>query len=177
MSKLAVAGALVLLMVSACTGKDPYNPGTAMGSFDVTGKLVANGCGTAGTAPDPWTFRVKLARDPSTLYWIQGDVPVSGILDARTHAKLLATATTIARKPDAQHGVSGCAIQRDDTVEATLGGLTSEGKVDTFTGSLAYKFSASADSDCSDQVSGGGFTALPCSVAYEIRAVRNPGVK
>jgi hypothetical protein len=75
-------------VLAACFGTDPYNPGTALGTFHVVGKLTANTCGASGTAPDPWEFDIKLSRDHGTLYWIQGDAPVQGTLDAHAHTTM-----------------------------------------------------------------------------------------
>lgn len=168
-----VIGVAVPAFLGACMGKDPYNPGTALGTYHVTGTLKTNTCGGAGTAPDPWSFDVKLSKDHSTLYWIQGDVPVQGTLDANLHTSMTSEGTTTIHDADA--GLAKCAITRDDALDTTL-------KIDPndangilgFNGTLGYTFSATSDSDCSDQLTavGGGFDALPCSVSYAILGVR-----
>src|SRR5215472_19044405 len=64
--------ALPVLAIASCSGKDPLNPGTPIGTFRVDGKLVSNACGAAESAPDPWEFDVKLSRDHGTVYLVQG---------------------------------------------------------------------------------------------------------
>src|SRR5262249_23665202 len=110
----------------------------------------------------------KLSRDATSLYWIQGDIPVSGILDGRSHdhAAMRSTSSETIRPPSPKGNVPGCTIVRADALDATLGG----DPVTTFSGSLAYTFSATADSDCTDQLaaSGGGYETLPCTVNYTL---------
>jgi len=154
-----------------CSGKDPYNPGQAIGVFHVTGKLTSNGCAGPGGAPDPWEFDVKLNRDGATLYWIQGGLPVQGRLDASNHALLQSSGTTQITAADAKNNVSGCSLTRTDSLDATLGTDT---PVTTFSGALSYSFTPTSDSDCSAQlaVAGGGWAALPCDIAYTITATK-----
>jgi hypothetical protein len=156
----------------ACTGKDPYRPGTALGTFHVDAKLVANSCGE-GQAPDPWTFDVKLARDPGTLYWIQGGLPVSGKLGADAHATLANDDTATIHGADA--GLPKCALTRHDALDATLAADPADATgIVGFSGTLTYTFGPTSDSDCSDQLAfaGGTFAALPCSVSYTLSATR-----
>ncbi len=175
------AGALLVSVVFACSGKDPYNPGTPLGTYKVTGTLASNSCGDTGTAPDPWLFDVKLARDPSTLFWLQGGPPVSGALDTQTHAKLMTSDTRTVHEADARRGISLCALTREDILDATLAtpAAGTAATVDGFTGGLTYRFSATEGSDCGDQlgVAGGGFAALPCTVSYILSARRTPTAK
>jgi hypothetical protein len=153
-----------------CSGKDPYNPGTPLGVFHITGKLTANACAAADQVPDPWEFDVKLSRDGSTVYWIQGGLPVQGHLDTSSHATLTSIGTTEIRPADPKTGASGCTLQRADALDATFAG----DPVNAFQGTLAYAFSPTSDSDCSDQLAqaGGGFSTLPCQVAYAVTAVK-----
>ena len=164
--------AAMLVASAACSGKDPYNPGTPMGTFNVQGKLTTNSCGDAGSAPDPWAFDVKLSRDASTLYWLQGGPPVSGVLDASTHATLKSSDTRTVHAANPRSGVSFCAMTRDDILDATLS-PAGTGNADAFNGSLTYRFTPTEDSDCSDQMagSGGEFAALPCEVKYDLAAL------
>lgn len=167
-----VALAAVVTASTSCIGKDPYAPGTGLGTFHVTGKLVAQTC---GSAPDPWEFDVKLSTDPGTLYWIQGDVPVSGKLDATTHAAALTTSSSTPVVTDSR-GNHACILERDDTMNAVLTpDATMAGEYSSFTGSLSYGFKAGDGStDCSSQLvaSGGDYATLPCSVAYTLAATR-----
>ena len=168
---LALATAASLALAGGCSGKDLRNPGTPLGVFHVVGKLTTNGCVAAGGAPDPWEFDVKLNRDVTTLYWIQGDLPVQGRLDAKHHALMQSSATTQVRAADAKAKTNGCAMTRNDSLDATL---ASADPVTSFTGTLTYSFTPTADSDCSDQlaVAGGSWANLPCDMGYTLTATK-----
>ena len=84
-SRFLLLGIALIACGSGCGGKDPYRPGESVGVFHVAGKLVATNC---GQTPDPWEFDVRLRHDQSTLYWVQGDAPVSGIVDSSARVVL-----------------------------------------------------------------------------------------
>jgi hypothetical protein len=149
----------------ACSGKDRYRPGDALGTFQVDGALTLNECSAAGAVPNPWTFNVDLGRDPGVLYWIQGGAPVSGLIDPNGHATLSVTGTTEVRAATAKR--KGCTIARIDSFDGTI---APTGPVTEFTGKLSYHYGV-ADGDCMDQLTenGGGFDALPCTIAYDVK--------
>src|SRR5580693_8769234 len=72
---LALASACVGLLASACNPQTL--PGTQLGTYNVTGALGANTCGSGLGAPSPWTFTVQMSEDtsttPTTLYWLSSD--------------------------------------------------------------------------------------------------------
>lgn len=161
-----------------CSGKDPYRPGESIGIFHVTGKLIATSC---GATPDPWAFDVRLRHDVTTLYWVQGDAPISALVDATAKADLTTSATLTARAQTAND--PGCTMARTDAVELVLAPLTAPVTVTaateltsatSFTGSLKYHFAATDGSLCDDQLSdnGGQYAALPCDVQYELAGTR-----
>jgi len=175
---LPVVLALAALASIGCSGKDPYRPGESIGVFQVSGKLVATSC---GATPDPWAFEVRLRHDATTLYWVQGDAPVSGLLDATAKAVLTSSATLTPRAATAN--VAGCTMTRTDTVELVLAPVSSPVTVTaasevtaatSFTGSMKYRFAASEGSLCDDQLSdnGGQYARLPCDVQYELAGAR-----
>lgn len=177
---LAVPVTLAIAAVASagCFGKDPYRPGDSIGVFHVTGKLIATSC---GATPDPWEFDVRLRHDLTTLYWVQGDAPVSAVLDTTAKAVLTSGATLTPRAPTAN--VAGCTMARTDTVELVLAPMAAPvtpaqaSEVTTatsFTGSLKYHFTATEGSVCDDQLSdnGGQYAALPCDVQYELEGAR-----
>ena len=169
-----LAASLAALAVGGvgCTGKDPYNPGTPLGTYHVVGKLLANECGAAGATdgapPATWEFDVRLSRDRSALYWVQGGLPVQGQLDAHAHAKMASTGTQKIHDANPKQGIAYCGITRTDALDVTM---TSD---EVFTGTLEYDFAASDGSDCSDQVAsaGGSFAALPCATRYDLSGSR-----
>jgi hypothetical protein len=163
----AVAAPLAL---AACFGgKDPLNPGTPLGTFHVEGKLADDSCGPSSGAPADWPFDVKLSRDGSTLYWVQGQAPVSGQLDAQSHTTMKSTDTRTVHDANPRAGVGACTMTRDDALDMTLAPDEA-----SFTGTLSYTFSATDGSDCADQlISGGGtFATLPCTTKYALTATR-----
>jgi hypothetical protein len=157
----------------ACSGTDPDEPGTVLGTYSVTGTLKTNTCG-AGQAPNPWDFSVKLSTDPGTLYWIQGSLPVAGTLSTANVAALTSTSTQASYLGDSS--VPLCAIDRTDTLSATLvPDPTLAHEYSAFSGTLTYAFTQdSASTDCSSALTenGGGYAALPCSVSYTLSATR-----
>lgn len=166
----ALFAASVVLVATACSGgKDPYNPGTPLGTFHVTGKLVTNECGEGVGVADPWEFDIHLASDPGTLYWVQGGPAVSGALDAKAHATLTSSDTRTLHQADPKHGLGFCSVTRSDSVDVTLATDSA-----SFTGTLQYTFVATDGSDCSDQLalSGGTFAALPCTTKFQMTGSR-----
>jgi hypothetical protein len=173
-----MALALATVASVGCSGKDPYRPGESIGVFHVSGKLVASSC---GATPDPWAFDVRLRHDATTLYWVQGDAPVSALLDATAKAVLTSSATLTARAATAN--AVGCTMARTDTVELVLAPVSTPVTVTastevtsatSFTGSLKYHFAASEGSLCDDQLAdnGGQYAQLPCDVQYELAGAR-----
>lgn len=153
----------------AVDDQDPHAPGDALGAFSVTGKLGPDSCGADSlNAPSKWDFEVKLSREGSTLYWLNGreaivgDIEESGRFSFATHLDLPITDTRGAAK--------GCTIVRTDSASGSLDQSQS-----SFTGSLSYAYAATADSDCSALPLGanGLPLALPCSLTYSLSADRS----
>lgn len=180
---LVLAVAAALTGGSGCSGHDPYRPGESVGTFHVTGKLVASSC---GATPDPWEFDVKLRHDTTTLYWVQGGAPISAQVDATSRAILKTSVTTTVRPADAKTQTAACAMARSDVVDVVLapkmGTSTAAkdvGAATSFTGTLGYQFTVVDGSSCDDQLSdmGGDFAALPCTVSYDLTATRTGEAK
>ncbi|MBX3208805.1 MAG: hypothetical protein KF764_27480 [Labilithrix sp.] len=166
------AGLFVLSLVAACSGKDPYSPGTKLGTFHVTAALTHTSC---GATPNPWEFDVRLNHDGSTLYWIQGGAPIEGRVDGAARAQLEAEIVEEVRAADARTKRDACAIARTDVLALTLRGADAQPTSDpslatSFGGGLAFTFAPTSGSDCSDQLTtaGGDFEALPCEVHYDV---------
>jgi hypothetical protein len=179
--RLATVG-IAIAVVTACSGKDPYNPGDPIGAFHVTGALMTTSC---GATPNPWEFDVKLRHDATTLYWVQGGAPIQGTVDATAHATLTSQTTSTLRDADAQKRIAACVVTRTDSLDLALdvGGVaatsTNIAEATAFTATLRYHFEPSSDSYCADQVtaSGGDFDALPCEVAYTLGGKRTGDLK
>ena len=168
---LLVAASVAL--AAGCTGKDPTRPGDSIGVFGVTAALTASTC---GTTPNPWTFDVRLRHDGTTLYWVQGQQPISAVVNAAGTAAMTTSSTDTVRA--ATSTVSACEMQRDDAVNVTLSPIGYGGKdistATSFTGALTYHFSATSGADCSDQLAavGGDYAALPCAISYTLTATK-----
>lgn len=157
---LAVTAAFAAMVVS-CTGTDPYNPGTPIGSFHVVSTLSSSSC---GNAPNPWEFDVKLSSDHNTLYWKQGDAPVAGTMDTTSHVTMSASTSATVIAPDPRTNPTGCTIGRTDALAMTMTGTPYTG----FTGTLSYSFAPANGTDCSAAIGTDGYAALPCTVSYTI---------
>lgn len=168
---------IALLVLVACSAKDPYNPGTPLGTFHVVGKLASNECGGGLGASDPWEFDIHLAVDPGKLYWVQGGPAVAGTMDASSHATLTSSAITTLQESDPKHGIPFCSVTRADALDVILAGDQA-----SFAGAIKYTFTPTDGSDCSGQLaeSGGVFAALPCTAQYQLTGTRTalpPGRK
>jgi hypothetical protein len=150
--------------------QDPHQPGEAVGFFSVIGKLGDDTCGAESlSAPQTWTFQVKLSREGSTLYWLNGreaiigDIDSSGRFGFETHLDL-----PLAEK----HGAAkGCTIVRRDSASGTLASSS-----ESLKGELSYAYEATSDSDCSEFTLTTGTSglplALPCSMSYALTGAR-----
>jgi hypothetical protein len=161
--------------VVGCTGKDPYNPGSPLGTFHVSAKLDRASC---GPAPDPWQFDVRLSHDASTLYWIQGAAPIAGRVDSANRVVLTTRDQHLVRPADTRTKTAECVLVREDVLDVVLRGATPPASdlaaTAAFSGALTYRFAPQTASDCSDQVTpaGGDFAALPCEVVYSVEGAR-----
>jgi hypothetical protein len=146
-------------------------PGTTLGTYKVTAELAANTCGAGLGAPDPWQFDVELSETASTAYWSWMDASplLSGARSGPADATLIGYQIANVDATDATMGP--CDLQRNDEVEIMLGAGTPPS---SFQGTIRYGFSAQEGAACADQlsVSGGTYTALPCSVGYSMTGSR-----
>lgn len=150
--------------------EDPRAPGEVLGFYAVEGALSDDSCGaeTLG-APSEWSFEVKLSRDGSTLYWLNGREGIVGDIDD-TGDFSFETRVDVPLS-ETRGSVIGCIIERRDVASGTL--TKSE---DELTLKLSYAYSAKPDANCEDFV---GVTAptpnplpLPCAMAYSMRGKR-----
>jgi hypothetical protein len=167
---LATVGACAIAALSMFCG--PALPGTALGTYNVTGTLVSDTCGNAN---NPWTFTVQMSEDGTVLYWLpSGASSSSANLTSATKA---AIATVVTANVDAtEAGALGpCDLTVATTLDISLAaGLTPS----TFTASYAETVSAatgvSSTNNCTDQLSssGGSYMTLPCTTSYTLSGSR-----
>lgn len=176
-AKTLLHGTIALFVAggAGCGGKDPYSPGSKLGSFHVTAKLTSSTC---GAAPDPWEFDVKLNHELRTIYWVQGGAPIQGRLDEASQTRLAASSEYEVRAANERTKLAACAVARSDALVVVLQREDGTAVVDpaqtrAFAGTLAYSFTPTESSDCTDQltVSGGAYASLPCTVSYEVAGV------
>jgi hypothetical protein len=150
-----------------CSSTSNSLPGTSLGTYSVTGPASTNTCGTALGAPAALDITVDLSEDGTTLYWSWGDGtdPISGTL-ASSATTITATTNNVV-----QGSAATCSLVRADTVSITLAAGATPA---SFTGTISYAYSVANNGTCPDQLTsgGGGFSALPCTIAYAITGNR-----
>jgi len=159
---------LAVILLPACA--DSPLPGHLLGTYKVQAQTQSNACGLA--APNPWMFDVQVSEEGQTFYWswLDGTPPLSAFMTSSTAVSLLASQQANVDST-ADGGQGPCVMERDDTVTVALG---SGSPPPTFSGTIGYAFSVADGSTCTDQlaVSGGQYTALPCTITYTMTATR-----
>lgn len=155
--------------------EDARIPGDALGTYAVVGEIDPGSCGAGALgAPSVWRFEVQLAREESSLYWLNGEAPIEGRVDAEGAFEVLSETRVAVSEPDQER--AGCSVVRRDRAAGLLAG---EGlDIPTFTGELVYSYESVPGSDCSALVGvEGGFARLPCALGFTLAAtrVRAPG--
>jgi hypothetical protein len=158
----------VCLLLMACSGS-PL-PGRVLGTYTVSGQSANNTCGLG--APNPWKFDVQLSLQGSTLYWsyMDGSPLLSGATSGSGHVTLLNSQSLNADSTDA--GLGPCTLERNDDLVLTLGSGSTPA---SFSGTISYSYTPASGASCGDVMTsaGGPFSALPCSVEYDVTATRN----
>jgi len=148
--------------------EDPKAPGEVLGLYTLSGRLTEDDCGAESlNAPPEWSFEVKLSRERSTLYWLNGREAIVGEIDDagsfsfETHLDL--------KLAEARGAAKGCTVRRSD---GAVGSLTSSD--DALSVKLSYGYAATTGSDCSEFATGtdGMPQALPCSMTYTLAGAR-----
>jgi hypothetical protein len=120
-------------------------------------------------APDEWSFEVKLSRDGSTLYWLNGREGIVGTID-KAGAFTFETRVEVPLSQE-RGSVKGCTIERRDVAQGAL----SEAE-DALTLKLTYAYSAKAGSSCEEFAGPQAPTPtplpLPCSMTYSLTGSR-----
>src|SRR5687767_1052052 len=116
--------------------EDPRASGEALGFYSVSGGLSDDSCGaeTLG-APSEWSFEVKLSRDGSTLYWLNGREGIVGDIDER--GRFSFETRIDVPLSETRGSVVGCIVERRDSASGAL--TKSE---EALTLELSYAYSA-----------------------------------
>ncbi|AKT40218.1 hypothetical protein [Chondromyces crocatus] len=173
---------LFLLLLPALTGcehlfgkAEPEEPGEVLGVFHVVGTRASNTCGEGALGATPtWEFDVELSREEGILYWNNGAELVLGSLadDDRTFS--IEASSVVDMRTEETLAYAPCSLERRDIASGKLQKAGEDEIVPGFSGSLTYRFSPTADSECMDLIEGETalFTMLPCTMVYELAAVR-----
>ncbi len=152
-------------------GQDAHEPGDRLGTYHVTGALVADSCKAPllGVTSD-WQFDVKLSREGDTLYWLNGQEAIPGSIaaDGRTFDFQSGVQVTL----EAAHGAAlGCVIDRSDLANGRLSSSTED--VGKFSVDMSFEYAEGSNAACAGFVGvEGGFESLPCQVRYALTAKR-----
>jgi len=165
---------LALVATSGCANpgelgdEDPKAPGEVLGFYTLSGKLSDDSCGAESLdAPSEWSFDVKLSRDGSTLYWLNGREGIVGTID-KAGSFSFATHLDLPLA-ESRGAVKGCTIVRTDSAAGEL--ASSE---ESLSMKLTYGYTAKTGSDCAEFTTGtdGMPNVLPCAMAYSLRGQR-----
>jgi len=169
---VTLAGCATVVLAASC---DPVStlPGTMLGTYNVTGTLGANTCGSGLGAPSPWTFTVQMSEDGTMLYWEPSTgAELSSTMTSSTAVSITSTVTANVDATDAGEGP--CDLTEATAIALTFEAATAPAPPSSFTGTITYSFSTntavSSTSDCTDQLSasGGSYDTLPCTATYSI---------
>ena len=173
--RLGVVCALSFLFLNlgACIGRaqDAHEPGDRLGTYHLDGKLVSDSCQAAvlGVTSN-WQFDVKLSREGSTLYWINGEEAIPG--DIQSDGKQFGFSSGVEVTLQAPKGVQpGCVVLRGDSASGKLSSKTTD--VKSLDVDLDFTYSVKPGTQCAGYVGvQDGFAGLPCKVSYSMAGTR-----
>jgi hypothetical protein len=174
--RLALAGGLCALGAGCIDfgDSDAHVPGDQLGEYHVSATLESSTCGSGALgAPEQWEFDIRLSRDQSDLFWLNGAEVIPG--EVGPDGVAFEFRTAVAVEITAPEGNQpGCTVIRSDHAAGRLSG--SDLEVLGFEGMLVYGYAQDESSDCSATVGApGGLAVLPCDMAYLLRATRTSG--
>lgn len=173
--RLEVVCAFLFLCTSGagCIGhaQDAHEPGDRLGTFHASGTLVTDTCQAAvlGVTKD-WAFDVKLSREGSTLYWLNGQEAIPGTISANGTSFGFQSGVEVTMQAP-QNAQPGCIIVRSDIASGDLSSKTTD--VKSFDVDMTFAYSVKSGTQCAGYVGvQDGFAGLPCKVAYTLKAER-----
>ena len=168
-----------LALSSACWGQGEDPPGDAVGSFDATGLMVEQSCGSAIPAPDPLQLTFDLrAEDGGRAYWFRQGQMFAGIYKEGEFTFTVSQSWMVVQ-PDRFRGYAGCSVTQRDTFtflveeieEVEAEAEADEAETDAELGAdagVTPTLLTLSGSDCRPAVVsyGGSFLSMPCRVEY-----------
>lgn len=176
-------GAL-LVLTSACWGQGEEPPGDPVGTFEASGLMVEQSCGSAIPAPDPIDLRFDLrSEDGGRAYWRQQGGPMYAGVHGEGEYTFTVSQSWMVIEPDQFRGYVGCSVTQRDIftfVVEEIEGEPEDDVIDTgadagvaptllaLTGSQSTEIDPLSGADCTPAVAalGGPFLSLPCRVEY-----------
>lgn len=150
---------------------DAKAPGDMLGMYQVSGNLDSSTCGEGALgAGDTWNFQVKLTRFANDIYWLNGQETLVG--DIASDGRSFSIQSGVEVKVSSPGGArKGCVIDRRDEAEGKLS--DSGDDVESFRGSMSYRYDLGAGSDCTDWLgTEGAVDVLPCTISYSLKGER-----
>lgn len=175
---------VLLVLVSACWGQGEEQPGDPVGTFEASGLMIEQSCGSAVPAPDPIDLRFDLrSEEGGRAYWRQQGGPIFAGVQHDGEYTFTVSQSWMVIEPDRFRGYVGCSVtQRDiftfvveeiegeenDEMIEVDGDAGVEPVLLTLTGSQSTEIDPLSGADCTPAVAalGGPFLSLPCRVEY-----------
>ena len=150
---------------------DAKIPGELLGDYDVQAQLQESSCGEGALgSSDTWEFDVRLSRQGSAVYWLNGQEAISGGIAADGVSFTINTTVKVPMRAAAK-GRLACNMWRSDLTSGKFLGQGTD--IPGFSGTLQFAYAPEANSDCTDLIGvEGGFAGLPCEMSYVYEAVR-----
>jgi hypothetical protein len=174
-----LASALSALALAGCAEMfgtdDPHQPGSELGVFHVSAIQQTNSCGAGALGSTAsWEFDIELARgEQGQLFWGNGAQIIVGEIAADGRSFTINSVVEVDMRTEETLGMPPCSLRRDDSATGVLDGKDND--VSGFVGSMSFAFSPTVDSECSDLVPPAEqptFVTLPCSMSYQLDALR-----
>jgi hypothetical protein len=148
---------------------DARAPGTELGEYWIVAELESASCppGLLETPPTS-QFTVRLSRDGTQLFWLNGAQVVQGQIQPDGVSFELQIPLILSL--DEGSAAAGCKVIRTDRATGRLSDPGTD--VLGFEGSLSYAFELGQGSDCSNQPAGQELALLPCEMRYSMQATR-----
>ena len=182
---------VLLLFALGCWDQGEEPPGEPVGTFEATGLMVEQSCGSAIPAPDPLELTFDLRREAGgRAYWRQHGGPLFAGVEKNGQYTFQVSQSWVVIEPDRFRGYVGCSVtQRDvftfqvDEVEVDMeldAGVDEELDFESgadagvdpilmnLSGSQTTEIVPLSGSDCTPAVAAlnGPFLSLPCRIEY-----------
>src|SRR3954469_22865446 len=141
-----------LVLCGGCLGHgmDAHEPGDRLGTFHATGTLTSDTCqaNVLGVTND-WQFDVKLSRESSTLFWLNGQEATPGTIEIDGTSFGFESGVEVTLQP--AHGARpGCVVLRSDNASGELSSSTTD--VTRFSADMSFGYAVKPGTECAGYV-------------------------